>query len=165
MTWEYNKYVGNRPDTNAVVLLIPKSFKGKVPSDDLDPLVAHITLDKRKKELEQRGVYAGLVGGNGSVLIAGVPPGDYTLIIMSNNTNDWPQIRTLMEQQLGKYLDKGDIATRRKVHITDITVVSGEEAEYSHDFGNTYTGHASSEGRVLHFTRTKDAGILLGRAG
>jgi tetratricopeptide (TPR) repeat protein len=138
VTWEYNKYVGNRADTNAVVILIPKGFNGRVPSTGLDPVVAHITLDGTKKELEQQGVYAGLVGGNGTAVLAGVPGGDYTLIIMSKNTNEWPEISTLMEQRLAKYLDKGDSARLHKVHITDITVVSGEETEYSHDFGNTY---------------------------
>jgi hypothetical protein len=139
VTWEYNKYVGNRADTNAVVILIPKGFSGRVPSAALDPVVAHITLDETKKnELERQGVYAGLVNGNGTAVLAGVPGGDYTLIIMSKNTNEWPEISTLMERQLAKYLDKGDSAGLHKVHITDITVVPGEETEYGHDFGNTY---------------------------
>jgi len=137
VTWEYNKYVGNRPDTDATVTLIPKGYSRKVDVS-LDPMFARISFDTKKQILRDEGVYAGIVGGDGKTLIADVPAGSYTMIIISKNTNDHPDVAKLTERQLERYFKVGSSARVHKVHITDITVPSGEETEYSHDFGNTY---------------------------
>ncbi len=136
VTWQDN--VGNKPDTDATVVLIPKSFQGRVPYDDIAPNVASMGFDQRKENLRRLGVYAAVAGGNGLAVIGNVPAGDYTLIIISRNTKDRPQVSTLAEQQLRKYLDKGDSARMHKVHIEEISIGPGEGADYSHDFGTTY---------------------------
>lgn len=138
VTWQYNEYVGSKPDTNAVVILVPKGFKGRVPSQGLHPVFATIGFDLTKKDLQQKGVYVGLVGGNGMASIAGVPPGDYKLIIISKNTKVDPELGESTEKVLAYYLDNSDTAKVYKVHLSEITVISGEEVEDSHDFGNTY---------------------------
>lgn len=137
VTWEYNKYVGNKPDTDATVTLVPKDYSGRI-SANLDPMFARITFDRTKSELRNQGIYAGIVGGDGKALIADVPPGDYTIIIISKNTNEHPEISEFAEQRLAKYFKDGGSAKLHKIHISDISVRSGEEVEYSHDFGNTY---------------------------
>ena len=104
VTWQDN--VGNKPDTDATVVLIPKSFQGRVPDDEIAPNAASMGFDQHKENLQRLGVYAAVVGGNGLAVIGNVPPGDYTLIIISKNTKDRP-VSTLAEQQLRRFLDKG----------------------------------------------------------
>ena len=136
VTWEYNKYVGNRPDTNAVVVLIPKNFRGK-GLIHLSPQIAHIGFAETKKQLRQQHVYVGLVGGNGDAVITGVPADDYELIILSKNTTESPEGKA-HGTETRFWAPTLNIAGMNKVHFTEITIVSGEEEEYSHDFGNTY---------------------------
>jgi hypothetical protein len=141
-TWQYNDYVGSKPDTNAVVILIPKGFKGRVPSSASvitmpDPRILDISFDRVRKELLQKGVYLGRIGGNGITSIIGVPPGEYKLIIISSNTTDAPETYQSNEDLLAKYID-GPVATTQKVYFSEISVISGEEVEDSHDFGNTF---------------------------
>ncbi len=140
VTWEFNKSVGNKPDTDSVVVLIPKTLKEKIPNtSNLVPSFARIAFDKTKKSLEERGVYAGIVGGDGRTLISGVPPGSYTLIIFSKNTNDFPNMREPVKQKLEQYFaDAKQISILSKTHFSDIEVIEGEEIEINHDFGNTY---------------------------
>jgi hypothetical protein len=140
-TWKYNNFVGNKPDTDAVVLLIPKGFQGRVPETTfISPVTAHLGFESEKKKLQQQGIYAGLVGGNGSVVISRVPAGDYVLVIMSRHTNDWPNLREYTCEKLARYLEDGVlIGKTNKAHFEDITADSGEETECSHDFGMTYS--------------------------
>ena len=137
VTWEYNKYVGNRPDTGAVAILVPKGIQEKADFFGLDPISLDRTFDMGKKTAQQKGVYAAKVGGNGA-LISNVPEGDYTLIILSKNTNDSPAARNADEAKLADYFTGTGGAGLHKMHFTDLTIVAGEEAEYDHDFGNTY---------------------------
>jgi hypothetical protein len=71
------------------------------------------------------------------VSINGVAPGDYKLIIISCNTTDAPETYQSSKNLLAKYFD-GTVAGPQKVYFSEITVISGEEVEDSHDFGNTF---------------------------
>ena len=85
----------------------------------------------------QKGVYLGRIGGNGITSIIGVPAGEYKLIIISSNTTDAPETYQSNKDLLAKYID-GPVAGTQKVYSSEITVISGEEVEESHDFGNTF---------------------------
>jgi hypothetical protein len=137
VTWEYNKFVGSRSDTNSTVILIPKELQEKGSYLGLSPTYQDDTFNEAKKYLQKQGIYASRVGGNGSALLSNVPEGEYTLIIVSKNTNDSMEARTVAKTEMARYMLDGDIASVHKVHITDLTVIAGEEVEYSHDFGNT----------------------------
>ena len=67
VTWQYNDYVGNKPDTNAVVILIPKGFKGRVPSSASvitmpDPEYLISVLTGRGKSCYKREFIWGVLG-------------------------------------------------------------------------------------------------------
>jgi hypothetical protein len=145
VTFFYNDYVGNRPDTGARVVLVSRrfqeNFKSNLNSWLFDPGID--TVYKHDKEkFHRRGVYVGIVGGNGTVVITGVPAGDYSLVLVSNNTTGYPQMFESAERILNHYADNStlvhSIVVLHKINFEDITVEAGEELEISHDFGITY---------------------------
>lgn len=140
VTWKFNDFVGNKPDTGSVVLLIPKDFRGKLDTSCIDPLLAKFKVDGgRMDDLTSKAVYLGIVGGDGKVTISGVKPGSYRLIIVSANTRDDPDAMKGTKAILKPYFE-GDLVILggKKVHFAAIQIISGEEAEVSHDFGLTF---------------------------
>lgn len=139
VTYKYNNFVGNKPDTDAVIVLIPKNHKEKISGTFLSPTVARTLLEGTKKVLENSGAYVAIVGGDGKAVINRVRCGSYTLVIFSKHTNENPEISALIAQALEQYITDGKLlATLYKVHISTIEVSDGEEIELNHDFGLTF---------------------------
>lgn len=151
VTWQYNKFVGTKPDTDAVVMLVPSDFSGTFKP--AKPQFARIRLEEEQARLKAVGVHLGVIGGDGKTLISAIPPGDYQLIIISKNTTEDPKLAEPMGQRLLRLCGEVPLAFDRrnqvytseigkgvfeKMLISTITIVGGEESEYSHDFGNTY---------------------------
>jgi hypothetical protein len=138
VTWEYNKFVGNRADTGSLVILIPPSFHGSIPFFVANAMSAHMAEDIGREKLQPQGVYVSVVGGNGDAVFNSVPAGNYKLLIISGNTRPSSAESELSKQELAQYLEDTGAIVLSKTHFTDLTVVEGGEVEYSHDFGNTY---------------------------
>jgi hypothetical protein len=145
ITFKYNDYVGNRPDTDARVVLISKDIPGNLSSNlnswlfspGIDTVYKH-----KKEEFNRRGVYVGSIGGQGTVVIPGVSAGNYSVVMVSNNTTESPQMHEMAERILNHYADDPTLVhstvVLHKLHFENITVEAGEELEISHDFGITY---------------------------
>jgi hypothetical protein len=145
VTFKYNDYVGNRPDVDARVILISKDIPGN-RSSNVNSWIFSPGIDTvykyHKEEFNRRGVYVGNVGGNGTVVIPGVATGNYSMVLVSNNTTGYPQLFESAERILNYYADDPKLVhstvVLHKFHFEDITVEAGEEFEISHDFGITY---------------------------
>jgi hypothetical protein len=145
VTFKYNDFVGNRPDTDARVVLVSKDIPGNLKSNidswlfspGIDAVYKH-----KKEEFNRRGVYVGSVGGQGTVVIPGVMAGNYSVIMVSNNTTGYPQTFAMAERILNHYADDPTLVhstvVLHNLHFEEITVEAGEELEISHDFGVTY---------------------------
>lgn len=137
VTWQYNNFVGTKPDTGAVVILIPKTLKEKVHENMLFVGMLNSQITEASKRLREQGVFVGLVGGDGKVLIPRVPPGDYIIIIVSKNTRQDPALYDVTKNWLNTVFEKPP-GVVGKNYNDQLSVTSGEETEFSHDFGNTY---------------------------
>lgn len=87
-------------------------------------------------ELEKCGAYMVYAGGDGRAVFNRVIAGEYTMIIISKNTEDLADTWEISQKILSRYFD-GDIKIYNKMHIGEIDVYSGDTVEYSHDFGYT----------------------------
>lgn len=137
VTWKYNEALGSRADTGALVLLIPANTKHKVPSKLLESKVsddAHFghVYDLKHDGLKKLGIHAGLIGGDGKLVLNRIPEGRFTLVILSNNTADPSE--TEQERRLQDIFEVPPTFVN-KAYLTDIDVLSGEDLELTHDFG------------------------------
>ena len=146
VTWYYNDFKGHVPDTNAVVLLIPKTN-----------YLRDKPIDVTKQDLTSYGIYEKEVNGKGKYLINHVKAGKYYAIIMSshvvsklsytgfvkksyikvranrlNNSMDnilHPKTaRSIIEWTCGHMLYSG----------MEVIVYDHEKTDLSQDFGKTY---------------------------
>lgn len=141
VTWQYNKYVGTKPDTDATVILIPKTYKQKLKVDYVDLSLWAIVVDK--EQLSQDGIFIEKVNGQGRAIFNRVPVGQYTCAIQSKNTKAYQERAKLTVDIMKYYFECNDLS--KELHSTiiknfkteDVTVDEGDEIEVSHDFGNT----------------------------
>gem|GEM_PF-2571812 len=135
VTYKYNNYVGNKPDTDATVILISK----KVEALD-DSLALGSTYDLPE------GCFSTKVDGTGKYLIDNVPVGDYVLLLISKNTNSgisnngWLSFGGFVYY---KFTEEGQktadsFAFLHKIKNANITVEADKTLTFSHDFGITY---------------------------
>lgn len=141
VTWQYNKYVGTKPDTGATVILIPKTYKQKLKVDyvNLD-LWAGVAV---KEQLSQDGIFIETVNGQGRAVFNRVPVGQYTCAIQSKNTKAYQERAELTVNIMKYYFECNGFGTEvyskiiENFKTKDVTVDEGDEIEVSHDFGNT----------------------------
>ncbi|MCE9591374.1 MAG: hypothetical protein K8S99_12710 [Planctomycetes bacterium] len=138
VTWKYNDFVGNKPDTDAVAVLIPKDLLQKIPGEGVSPGIAGIAIDETKKRLAAYGTYIAIIGGDGKATISGVKPGPYSVVILSKNTHELRESPNWDETRLKQFFTSSDFAAMSKVHFTEVDAPSGDEIEVSYDFGLTY---------------------------
>lgn len=134
VSYKYNNYIGNKPDTGTLVILISKNVK-RLP-DDID----EIFTNKCEK------VYCTEVDGSGKYVFDKIPIGEYFLVLISKNTNDdyfsvkgkdsWGNAYLLFSEKGKKSAE--NFAKMRKTRNTTITIENGETVTYSYDFGITY---------------------------
>ena len=97
--WEYNKFVGNRADVGSKVFLY--------------------SLDS----LNNKKVYDTNVDLNGYFKIEKIPPGNYSLIVYSENTTDCPFDHYFVLQRLENIYTGFDFREKYKKEITDIDTI------------------------------------------
>jgi hypothetical protein len=133
VTFKYNDFVGYKPDVGAHVLLRPKNNKVKLV---INILGIYSALDEIKKE----GFFLEEVNGFGKAIIRKIPPGDYTCIIESKNSQccdpahkDW---RKTTVDMMSNYFE-GELERAlemRKIEFKHLTIEENEDPEISVDF-------------------------------
>lgn len=136
VTWKYNDFVGNKPDTGSVVVLVPEQLSGKLPNCLL-PFGGELLLEYTREKIAEKGAYIEVVGGDGKAAFNRVKPGNYTLVVVSSNAKENPEIDKLEMKVLERFFQEPNTLFR-KVSTAKIEVVPGETFEKSHDFGLTY---------------------------
>ena len=137
ITYKYNDYVGNKPDTGTIVYLISKSVTSL-------PYTVGIGMTTSLPE----GCYAKKVDGTGSYTFDNMPVGEYYMVLISKNTCDnilqvteetasrnWGYVYSLFDAK-GKD-DAFHLARLYRIRSTSISVKYGEVTTYSYDFGVT----------------------------
>ena len=136
VTYKYNNYVGNKPDTGTVVFLISK----KVTSLP-DSMGYGWTMDVDDYE----GVYATEVDGSGNYILNDIPVGEYYIVLISKNTNTceenagamyWGPVYMMFSKEGKKNADSK--AFLSKIKYASVTITEGKTTAFSHDFGITY---------------------------
>ena len=135
VSYKYNNYVGNKPDTGAQVILVSKKVKS---------LPDNVGYGIMKDAGE--GVYSIKVDGSGKYTFDRLPIGEYYVVIISRNTNEnmdyvtgtrsWGDVYLLFSET-GK---EKALSTAKvfKTRTTTITIEYGETTTYSYDFGITW---------------------------
>ena len=138
VTYKYNNYVGNKPDTGTVVFLISK----KVTSLP-DSMGYGWTWDVDDYE----GIYATEVDGSGNYILNDIPVGEYYIVLISENTNTgesnagvryWgASLYYKFSEEGRKYADS--LAFLSKIETESVTISDGKTTSFSHDFGITWS--------------------------
>lgn len=139
VTWKYNDFVGNKPDTGAVVLLLPDGLKQRLPGNWINPMLSSTNMLRNSfsQEAAKFGVLIAIVGGDGKAVFNRVKPGRYTAVIVSKNTREQVEIVELQEKALCRWFDKPTFGVHKSTTLT-IEVDPGEDYLTSHDFGLTF---------------------------
>lgn len=132
VTWKFNDFVGNRPDTDAVVVLVPESPKGKLPNCLAPGLSNYMYMD----EIASKGAYLETAGGDGKAIFNQVKPGKYVAVIVSRNTFQSIELNKGEVSLLERYFERPNTGTHSVTRMK-IEVVPGQRFEKSYDFGLT----------------------------
>lgn len=146
ITWQYNDYVGTKPDVKAKIYLFPKNLNQLNLSDvDFNALSA---IGVIPTSLKGKVFYAE-ANGNGNFQINSIPSGEYRIYIVSQKTHrdlenedDTNYIKGVMSQYIPD--DKIDDfllvtnATMNKFYTDTVEIIPNDSIDVSHDFGNTY---------------------------
>lgn len=136
ITYKYNDFVGNKPDTGAVVFLI---------ASNITSLPCSIAMGMTNEVKDYEGVYATEVDGSGNYILNNIPIGDYHVILISKNTNSfdfgggakyWGPIYNMFSDDDKLFADAS--AGAYKVKYATATITDGTTTFLSHDFGITF---------------------------
>lgn len=137
ITWQYNEFIGTKPDTGADIVLISEN-KNK----NFDNSAFTITLKQHPNG--KNGIYTAEADGYGNYELDSVPVGQYYLLIKSNKTrsnmtidantasilqglfsaDDWEKLQTTLK--INKYI------------LKTVEIKSDKTIIESYDFGYTY---------------------------
>src|SRR5262249_45449569 len=74
---------GYDDDPAALIVLLPKGQRDKLPGGGRNPAFAGNNLDQVQQLFRERGAYLERARWDGTAAIEAVPPGEYTLVIVS----------------------------------------------------------------------------------
>ncbi|MCU0372119.1 MAG: hypothetical protein MUE56_02600, partial [Ignavibacteria bacterium] len=133
VTWQYNKYVGTRPDVNATIILIPEDLKEGnyyfIIENNSD-VVQTIPESEHK-------IFLAKANGYGNYEINDVPIGEYFVLIISKKTTDDPKKETNLNR-LNKVLKQHNIdylcalVSVHKYYLTNVTIKTNKTTDVSH---------------------------------
>lgn len=141
ITWQYNKYIGTKPDVGAKVMLV-QTNKIPILSDEITFLTVSNDLE------EDPTVISTTADGSGNYYFDNIPAGDYYLILQSKSTHASPVEADVCISDADQYLS--DLISTNgldnfklgckvwKTTILKITVKGGEITRCSKDWGYTY---------------------------
>ncbi|MDX1806603.1 MAG: S-layer homology domain-containing protein [Paenisporosarcina sp.] len=138
VTWQYNDFIGTKPDVGAKVFLIPNGFKHTNFTDlNLFTMIGSIP--------KLSNLHYAKVDGFGYYELNDVPAGDYTIIITSKNTTRNPDSDIMVKLVLEKLLGPTNYALFELFNLKinkhewySIEVKKDRTLNVSKDFGNTY---------------------------
>lgn len=142
ITWQYNKFIGTKPDTGANVFLIPLDYN--IKGGDNRDLAS--TLDHKG----HNGVYRAKVDGLGQYIFDSVPSGNYRIVTISHNTTEayrfWDEDgwKKSIQDFMGCFLTDSELdkfmkmVTYNSIVYDDIKIENGQTITHSFDFGYTY---------------------------
>lgn len=140
ITWQYNEFIGTKPDVGADVYLIPKKLKkGSLTTDKL------IKVADKKIKAESVGIHFASVNGRGDYKIKGIEQGEYIILVISQKTfrdfltdyNDKTANKLLKPYiKDWKNMTDGTLQMFKSV-AEEITILPNETNDYSFDFGYT----------------------------
>lgn len=137
ITWQYNKVIGTKADTNAQIILFPTTLK----KPDLSLFSLVLSATKKENEL---GIYTAKANGYGNYEIKNVPVGEYYILVVSNNTNSDMTIDDYDAERLKEIIRDEDYENLElklklnKYELNTIEVETNQITDFSYDFGNTY---------------------------
>lgn len=137
ITWQYNKFIGTKPDTGANVCLISKN-KNKNSNNKT------FTITLTQHPNGENGIYTAKADGYGNYEIGSVPIGQYYLLIESNNTNsdmtiDSYTYSVLQNMFLGEeWKILQNTLKMNKYRFKEVEIKANKTIIESHDFGYTY---------------------------
>ena len=137
VTWQYNKSIGTKADTNAKVALIPKNLIKGTYTD-------FSTLLYASKQLNKLGVYSTKANGYGNYEINNIPVGKYYILIISSNTYSHMTIDDWDKERLEKIFSEEDynrLESSMKINkyeLDEIEITKNQTLDYSKDFGFSY---------------------------
>ncbi|GEC92824.1 hypothetical protein [Brevibacillus brevis] len=139
ITWQYNDFVGTKPDVNAKILLIPTGFDKNTITDVEEGVFAIGTVPKNS------GLFAAKANGYGNYEIGNLPAGEYHILVVSAQTtrNIKEPVDEYFTSILKPYIRNWDSFVRisllhYKYELSTITIEEDQTLDFSHDFGNTY---------------------------
>lgn len=141
ITWQYNNFIGTKPDTGANIVLISKNINKNVNKNS-DNRIFDLTLEQAPNG--KNGIYTGKADGYGNYEIDDVPAGAYYILIKSNNTNSDMTIDSFTSSVLQGMFSEQDwnnlqnILKLNKYIFTTVEIKSDKTIIGSHDFGHTY---------------------------
>ena len=148
VTYYYNKFQGNKPDTGTMVFLISKTGSAKnMPV--MDSYVIWST-ESLMKQYESYGIYTTKVDGSGNYTFNNIPTGDYLIFMYSSKTTSGTafdnkeayvnriasSVSNYVNETNAQYL--GQIVGYKKYHTGNVTVSNNQTITESYDFGITY---------------------------
>ncbi|MDE6567810.1 MAG: Ig-like domain-containing protein, partial [Lachnospiraceae bacterium] len=148
VTYYYNKYQGNKPDTGTMVFLISKSGSAK----NMPIMNSYViwSTESTMKQYESYGIYTTKVDGSGNYTFNNIPTGDYLIFMYSSKTTSGTafsnkeayvsqiasSVSGYVNETNAEYL--GKIVGYQKYHIGNVTVSNNKTVTESYDFGTTY---------------------------
>ncbi|BDR76577.1 tetratricopeptide repeat protein [Clostridium tetani] len=137
ITWQYNNFIGTKPDTGANITLISKN-----KNRNNDNSTFAITLQQVPNG--KNGIYTAKADGYGNYEIDSVPTGEYYLLITSNNTNSDMTIDSYTASTLQGLFSEQDWSKLQlalklnKYRFKTIKIKAEKTIIESYDFGYTY---------------------------
>ncbi|MED1946064.1 MULTISPECIES: hypothetical protein [Brevibacillus] len=139
ITWQYNDFVGTKPDVNARIYLIRTDFDKNTITDEEEVVFAAGLAPKNS------GLYVVKANGYGNYEIGNLPVGEYHILVASAKTNrntDLP-VDGYPITKLKPYIRMWDefilmSLMTNKYEVATITIEENQTLDFSHDFGNTY---------------------------
>lgn len=140
ITWQYNTFIGTKPDTGAKIFLIPTNFdKNSVTEAESMSFGSIGSVPKGKK------LFFAKANGYGNYEINNIPTGKYIIIISSNKTTrDFNKAIDDYDTNLLKSLIRDyehfEIMNLKlnKYMIRTVEVNANQIKDFSYDFGFTY---------------------------
>ncbi|SDO14827.1 hypothetical protein SAMN04487897_1094 [Paenibacillus sp. yr247] len=140
VTWQYNNFIGTKPDVGAQIYLIPTDFDSDSITESeakLFTLIGSIPENTKLNYVKANGY--------GNYELNSVPAGSYYVVIVSEKT------RRNLNENLSEYVtsvlkplmkDWDNFSTFRlksnKHELKRIEIKTNETLDVSYDFGNTY---------------------------
>ncbi|GAB1530087.1 MULTISPECIES: hypothetical protein [Brevibacillus] len=139
ITWQYNDFIGTKPDVKAKILLIRTDFDKNTITDEEEAMFAFTNAPKNS------GLYGARANGYGHYEIGNLPVGEYHIIVVSGQTRrDLPQpVDEYFTNKIKPYVRQWKDFTLLSLEInkyetSTISIEENQTLDFSHDFGNTF---------------------------